>query len=209
MRLWPSVVLALCALSCNDELVEDVPPEECVSGHRWVGGKRGSEEMFPGEDCVGCHLQNDGPQLMAGGTIYPSTLRESEMVFGQPQADYCFGVEGVTVTITGADGEVFVRQTNRAGNFYIEGRPGELAKPFKVDVDYLEEDGDPVGRPMTFTPYYGGCGNCHRATAPAVPPPGTNACQHSDSDPTCVFFAGDYPDLGQDPQAVADSGGQL
>jgi hypothetical protein len=209
MRLWTSVALALCALSCNDELVEDVPPEECITGHRWVGGKRGSDEMFPGEDCVGCHLENDGPELMAGGTIYPSRLGDAETAFGRPQADHCFGVEGVRVVITGFDGEVFERFTNRAGNFYIEGRASELAKPYKVELFYTEEDGDPAQPSMFTQPYYGGCGNCHRSRPLPPTPPGETACVPGEADPTCPSYAAFFPTLNQTPQEVVDSGGRL
>lgn len=178
MRVWWSVALAaLLASGCNDEAVEeDVPPEVCVSGKRWVGGRRGSAEMYPGRDCVGCHLENDGPQLMAGGTIYAFGYgREGasvEQALGQPQATDCFGVEGVTVVLTGADGEEFRTVTNRAGNFYFEGRPSQLAKPYRASFEYIEPDGNPRSRPMTTTPNYGGCGRCHNPySVPTDPQP--------------------------------------
>ena len=125
MRAWFALAVALSTVACNDETVEDVPQDVCVSGKRWIGGRRGSEEMYPGRDCVGCHLDNDGPQLMAGGTVYGFSQGANGQAvvptLGQPQSVDCFGLEGVTVVLRGFDGEEFTTVTNRAGNFFFEG----------------------------------------------------------------------------------------
>src|SRR5688572_14106788 len=100
-------VLAVCA--CNDETSEVVPKDVCYSERRWIGGKRGSEEMYPGEDCVGCHLENDGPQLMLGGTLYPYVFRRDQAnVFAAAQSgEHCYGIEGITITIQDGAGDTF------------------------------------------------------------------------------------------------------
>jgi hypothetical protein len=201
MRAWFALAVALSTVACNDETVEDVPQDVCVSGKRWIGGRRGSEEMYPGRDCVGCHLENDGPQLMAGGTVYAfsegkagaNTIRD----LGTAQSVDCFGLEGVTVTLrSDADDEVFTTVTNRAGNFFFEGRPSELAKPFKATIEYdVPASADrPANRAivsMTTAPSYGGCARCHSpyavATDPLPAPPYA---------PDVVLgFASDYIDL--------------
>ena len=64
LTAWASV-----SFGCHDELVEEVTKDVCYSEMRWIGEKRGSPEMYPGRDCVGCHLDNDGPPLSIGGTI--------------------------------------------------------------------------------------------------------------------------------------------
>jgi hypothetical protein len=166
MRAWVALALALCAVGCKDEKIEDVPQDVCVSGKRWVGGRRGSEEMYPGRDCVQCHLDNDGPQLIAGGTVYGfGQGREGASVvptLGQPQSVDCFGIEGVKVTVIGADSEELTTVTNRAGNFFFEGRPDELVKPIlKARIDYETPDGAPVRREMSTMPAWGGCARCH------------------------------------------------
>ncbi len=174
MRAWFALAVALSTVACNDETVEDVPQDVCVSGKRWIGGRRGSEEMYPGRDCVGCHLENDGPQLMAGGTIYGFGQGRDgatvAMTLGQPQSVDCFGLEGVTVTITGFDKEVFTTVTNRAGNFFFEGRPSELVKPFIVNVKYdapatADRPANTADFNMNTQPSYGGCARCHTPTA--------------------------------------------
>jgi hypothetical protein len=170
MRAWFALAVALSMAACNDEPIEDVPQDVCVSGHRWIGGRRGSEEMYPGRDCVGCHLENDGPQLMAGGTVYGfGQGREGQAVvptLGQPQSVDCFGLEGVKVTLTAADGTLFETVTNRAGNFFFEGRPEQLAKPFKANIQYdvPASDDKPANKAdidMGTSPSYGGCARCH------------------------------------------------
>jgi hypothetical protein len=160
---------ALVALACNDELVETVPKDVCYSEMRWIGGKRGSPEMYPGEDCVGCHVDNDGPPLALGGTLYAYVLGNPEISELQT-GEHCFGIEGITVTIEDADGQVFDVVTNRAGNFFVEGDPADFAKGFSVSIsDFnIGEDGQPTGRAgMLTSPMYGGCGRCHN---PALPP---------------------------------------
>jgi hypothetical protein len=167
MRAWFALLIAVTTAACNDETVEDVPQDVCVSGKRWIGGRRGSEEMYPGRDCVGCHLENDGPQLIAGGTIYGFGQgrdgAQVAMALGQPQSVDCFGIEGVTVALLGADGERFETVTNRAGNFFFEGRPSELAKPFQAFLSYPVPGSPQPAQPSMINtqPSYGGCARCH------------------------------------------------
>jgi hypothetical protein len=192
MRGWVALAMALSAVACNDETVEDVPQDVCVSGKRWIGGRRGSEEMYPGRDCVGCHLENDGPQLIAGGTVYGFSQGKGGQlvvpVLGKPQSVDCFGVEGVKVTIRSvADLEEFTTYTNRAGNFFFEGRPDELLKPFRAELEF---EGISAPLQMATTPTYGGCARCHNpyavATDPLPPAPYPPE--------TVVGFANDYID---------------
>jgi hypothetical protein len=160
-RLYGLAILVAPALvfACNDELVADVPQDVCLSEKQWIGGKRGSEEMYPGRDCVGCHLQNDGPELIFGGTLYPFV----EPQYSQYQSGIdCFGVEGYTVTVTGSDGQVFEAETNAAGNFFFEGKQSDLVKPFRVKIDWFNEETGMIQSPqMARSPSYGGCGKCH------------------------------------------------
>lgn len=167
----------LAGLACNDETVEVVDKTVCYSEMRWVGEKRGSPEMFPGRDCVGCHIDNDGPPLALGGTIYPYVLRANEPgVLAQTGSD-CFGLEGVNLTIEDADGQRFELITNRAGNFYVEGNPDDFAKPFTAFITWTNPlNGNPQTTPMGTAPSYGGCANCHSPDAETyMPDPETEA----------------------------------
>jgi hypothetical protein len=153
------------ALACHDELVEDVPTDVCASGKRWVGEFTGNEEMYPGSDCVSCHRTLDGPPLMAAGTVYgvPDPDGARSIV---PQ---CFGVEGARVTITTGDGATLETTTNRAGNFYFEGQPEALVKPFSVELEYTLPDGRVTRQAMATLPSYGGCARCHDPAASPTP----------------------------------------
>ncbi len=189
--LLPALLLAAAAFACNDELTQDVPEDVCVSlgpngsilpGIQWIGGRRASPEMYPGRDCVGCHLENDGPELMFGGTVYPYEQRSdysARSMRTPPSGEDCFGLEGVTVRVTGGDGQEYVTTSNRAGNFFIEGKASDLKKPFKVQLIYQSDTQDtPIETPMFEEPHYGGCGRCHTLgveTFPDdinAPPPG-------------------------------------
>src|SRR4051812_23925337 len=104
-----SIVLPAIAFACNDETIQEVDQSVCFSGKQWIGDKRGDPRMFPGRDCVGCHLDNDGPELMLGGTVYPFVQAAYDDAavakFKQQQTGKdCFGLEGVKMTITGGDG---------------------------------------------------------------------------------------------------------
>lgn len=165
---------SVLAFACNDETIEEVDKEVCYSGMRWVGEKRGSPEMFPGRDCVGCHLDNDGPPLAVGGTVYPYVLGPPT-IFDAQLGEDCFGVEGVAVTIEDADGQILELTTNRAGNFFVEGNPDDFAKPFNVKIDWVNGiDGLVKTNTMFTAPSYGGCGRCHNPNAEAFPPSGVD-----------------------------------
>jgi hypothetical protein len=186
--LLAAMVLAAVVFACNDELTQEVDEDVCVSvgpsgsllpGTQWVGGRRGSPEMYPGRDCVGCHLENDGPELMFGGTVYPYVKRDfTDANLTPPSGGDCYGLEGVTVTVTGGDGQEFVTTSNAAGNFFIEGKPSDLQKPFEVQLSYQPDYTEtPIEPPMFTAPSYGGCARCHGPGAQAFPtgretPPG-------------------------------------
>lgn len=150
---------AIC-FCCNDETTEVVGKSVCYSELRWVGGKRGSPEMYPGRDCVGCHIENDGPPLAIGGTIYPYVIDRPEIFELQTGQD-CFGVEGVRVRVTDASGLLLEVTTNRAGNFFVEGNPNELAKPLEVEIEM-----GAINPQMPTHPMYGGCAGCHDPSVP-------------------------------------------
>ncbi len=156
-------LLVALTLACND-LTESVPTDVCLSGLRWVGKATRDPEMYPGRDCVGCHLENDGPPLVAAGTIYATVDNTSQI------ENDCFGLEGVEVEVEGADGEVFKTTTNRAGNFYFDGEPSWLAKPYVARFRYTKPDGRVANPQMIDTePSYGGCARCHDNRAAATP----------------------------------------
>jgi hypothetical protein len=160
-----SVLVSTCVAfcGCSDETVEVVTKDVCYSEMRWVGDKRGSAEMFPGRDCVGCHIDNDGPQLVLGGTVYPYVINDRALYAQLQSGSDCFGLEGATVIIEDGSGQVLELTTNRAGNFFVEGNPNDFAKPFTARLEVGE-----IRPPMSTLPMYGGCGHCHDPLAPTA-----------------------------------------
>jgi hypothetical protein len=156
-------VLAFCLFACKDDS-EAVSTDVCASGRRWIGGNSSSVEMSPGTDCLGCHLEYDAPPLMAAGTVYGVIDNTSQI------ENDCFGLEGVEVELEGADGLVWTTTTNRAGNFFFDGEPSWLAKPYVAKFRYTTSDGTLVEPTMRQAlPTYGGCARCHDGRAAATP----------------------------------------
>lgn len=162
----PALALALVgfvALACGSS-TESVSRDVCVSGLRWTGGRSSDPEMLPGSDCVSCHLRDDGPPLVAAGTVYAVADNASQI------ENDCFGLEGVEVELEGADGTLLTTTTNRAGNFYFDGYPVDLPKPYVARLRYTRPDGRVISPQMVVTaPYYGGCARCHDSRALATP----------------------------------------
>ncbi|HKO94994.1 MAG TPA: carboxypeptidase-like regulatory domain-containing protein [Polyangiaceae bacterium] len=146
--------LALGAKSAP--LVRAVDADTCFTGLRWVGGDRPSAEMHPGSDCMECHGETSKRPLLLGGTVYPIGGGRAS-----PPLDDCFGIEGVEVTITDADGRVRSTLTNRAGNFYFEGRASEIAMPYNAALRWNNREGKELNTPMFYSASYGGCARCH------------------------------------------------
>lgn len=168
-----AIVLPAIAFACNDETIQEVDQSVCFSGKQWIGGKRGDPRMYPGRDCVGCHLDNDGPELMLGGTVYPfvEAPYQAEKFKQEQTGKDCFGIEGVQVSITGGDGQTFEVTTNESGNFFVEGKATDLKKPFKAKVTYTDpETGRVTEGQMGTPPTYGGCGRCHNPDAQRFTP---------------------------------------
>lgn len=162
-RVAVSLVTGALLAACGGT-TESVSPEICVSGTRWIGSSASDPEMKPGRDCVGCHIDNDGPPLVAGGTVYAVADNQSQI------ENDCFGLEGVEVQLEGSDGTVLTTHTNRAGNFYFDGYPESLPKPYVARFRYTTAEGRLIAPQMVVTlPTYGGCASCHDGRAVATP----------------------------------------
>ncbi len=140
-----AVLALVAAVGC-----EELPPPqpgECSSGEAWTGGDEESPLMHPGLDCVACHEQEgEGPLYAVAGTVM-GTLTEP---------DDCFGVEGVVVRLTDADGGVHELVTNAAGNFFtLE----DLPLPYTAEIVL---DGQITA--MLAAQTVGSCNSCHAAS---------------------------------------------
>jgi hypothetical protein len=155
---------AIISLVACGGSTESVSRDVCASGTRWIGESSSDPEMSPGSDCLACHAENDGPPLVAAGTVYAVEDNASQI------ENDCFGLEGVAVELEGADGRLFQTTTNRAGNFYFDGYPIDLVKPYVARLSYTTAEGRVINPQMIVTePYYGGCAACHDSRAVATP----------------------------------------
>ena len=125
-----------------------VADDACASGLRWASGDSESPRMHPGMDCLGCHQERgEAEEYTIGGTVYGALS----------EPDDCFGLDAVTVEITGADGEILRMMSNEAGNFTSE--HASVALPYTAK---LIRDGREVA--MTTPQSILSCNVCHAET---------------------------------------------
>jgi hypothetical protein len=192
-----------------------VDTDTCDAGLRWVGGNEGSAEMHPGSDCVGCHRETGARPLMFGGTVYAKPTQNMYKSNAMDPLEGCFGLEGITVQVTDGNGREYVTVTNRAGNFYVEGRESDLVPPYSAKITFSTQEQEqlpffngPIERTvdhevqMYTTPFYGGCARCHTATAVSTGRRDIPGFDESDEDlaklvtpaGSVIFPPGLYPD---------------
>jgi hypothetical protein len=80
-------------------------------------------------------------------------------------SDNCFGLSGVAVRLTGADGQVFEFFTNEAGNFYQRGKQSPIALPYTASIFY-----DGVETAMVAPQTNTDCGTCHSREGASLAP---------------------------------------
>lgn len=133
------------AASCDG----DEGPANCSTDSVWEGGDEESPEMHPGGNCIACHAEEgDAPRFNIAGTVMNDIHDDTD----------CNGVEGVTVEITGADGQVITLTTNAAGNFFRRESDGAVAMPYTAKLIYQGRE-----RAMATPQSTGACAACHSA----------------------------------------------
>jgi mono/diheme cytochrome c family protein len=119
----------------------------CTSNRMFAGDK--GPTMNPGRACIACHTADEGPSLVAAGTVYP-TLGERDM---------CYGVDGtkaaVQVVLTDSTGKDFTAAVNATGNFLFDDRT--FVKP--ITKARVTTEGRT--RAMGKAPPRGDCNSCH------------------------------------------------
>jgi hypothetical protein len=118
------------------------PVSVCTSDV-FYDGTTHTEKMEPGNKCISCHSDQEGPAFEIAGTVYP-TLHEP--------VD-CNGSDEASVVIIDAAGFVHTLQTNAAGNFFME---DSFPRPYRALVvrhGNLKE----MQTPQT----NGDCNSCH------------------------------------------------
>lgn len=145
MRVSALVLLAVVASSLTACVAGNDPPAVCSTNDAWTSGDEGSPLMHPGDDCIGCHSQGEGPRYTIAGTVMNASNDDTN----------CNGVEGATVVITDANGKTLSLPTNAAGNFYTR---ETIAMPYKAKVVYQGKE-----NVMADAQGSGSCASCHTA----------------------------------------------
>ncbi len=151
-------LMASALSGCVDSSVVTIANAKCTTGRAWGGGNDRSTLMHPGRGCIGCH-KSKGPQFSIAGTVFQPEATSDE--------DDCLGLGGVTITITGADGQVFNVLSNEVGNFYLPKSAATLALPYKATVTYQGKS-----RNMLTPQTSGDCNSCHTSAGLDVGPSG-------------------------------------
>lgn len=109
----------------------------CTSMKTWNGNTGAA--MAPGYPCIACHF------FSIAGTIYPTAHEPNN----------CDGASlgGVSVVVTGADGQTLTITPNSAGNFYAT---SAISSPFTAKV--VSDNGT---RAMMTAQTSGDCNSCH------------------------------------------------
>ena len=145
--------LALVASSgCRADL--NVPPQVCSTQ---AVSEPPSPRMEPGGDCIGCHASGEGPGFVIAGTVMNALHDDTN----------CGGVAGVTVRITGADGQKIEMVTNEVGNFYLQPPVGTLTFPFTAEVS---RNGVTVPMLTSRSSSETNCATCHTAAGARAAP---------------------------------------
>lgn len=112
-----------------------------------VKGTKAGPTHRPGQPCTYCHDGSDEQEFAVAGTVF--TTRKA------PKP-----VQGARVTMTDANGSVFVAETNCAGNFFVRPKTWAPVFPLKTTVNFKDQTQtmeSPIHRE-------GGCGVCHGPT---------------------------------------------
>ncbi len=115
----------------------------CTSGQTWNGGNDGSSRMNPGQACISCHSQGEGPRFSLAGTVYPTGH----------EPDQCYGTSAAQVIITDAAGKTLTLTPNSAGNFSSNAL---LSLPYNAKVV-----ANGLTRAMSAAQTSGDCNSCH------------------------------------------------
>jgi hypothetical protein len=119
-------------------------PVTCTSGNYYSGGRGGGgSQMHPGEACIACHTNNEGPRFTIAGTLYATAQEPKD----------CLGESGASVVVTDSTGSATTLTTNGSGNFVTQAK---ISSPYTVKVLANGKE-----RAMTMSPPSGDCNSCH------------------------------------------------
>lgn len=129
-------------------------PPTCTSGTYW-DQQSANSYMAPGDACIACHSQGEGPSYSVAGTVY-ATGHEKQYCNAQALPNDP-PITTAIVEITGADMTVIALTVDSVGNFYRRtSKTPALVKPYTVKVTYNGKE-----RVMVTPQNDGDCNKCH------------------------------------------------
>lgn len=137
------LLLPLAALIAACSGLGNETPTNCST--KQVASSHEGSMMRPGDDCIGCHSQGEGPRFGIAGTVMGASNDDIN----------CDGVAGVVVEITGSDGQTVSMTTNAAGNFSSR---SAVQTPFSAKLTYRGKT-----RVMQSMQTDLSCNSCHTA----------------------------------------------
>ncbi|MEO8704135.1 MAG: carboxypeptidase-like regulatory domain-containing protein [Kofleriaceae bacterium] len=146
--LWLALLISSACTNADGSGGDDGGTQDavCSTGMRWTGGNSESPLMHPGADCIGCHTtMREGPRFIAAGTVFDALDEPTD----------CYGVPGVTVTLTDANGMSVSTTTNSAGNFFFKPQTN-LVAPLHAKLAFEGRE-----RAMVAGQSTGACATCH------------------------------------------------
>jgi uncharacterized membrane protein YgcG len=182
---------ATVGAACNNPAVD--ARIEALGGE--TEGVEPSEYHRPGQPCTYCHGVYGGasPEIVVGGTVF------ADQVSFVP-------VEGATVVLYDAVGDVYELETNCIGNFYLERNEKVPQFPLAAEVrcptyspsgkPKLDADDQPVTKVRTMNSWIsrdGSCASCHSLQGKTVDSTGWIFCNTPEE-----AFSNPYPIPGPD-----------
>ncbi len=146
----------------------------CPSGQTYSFGS--GNDMAPGNTCIQCHSQGEGPNYVLAGTVFRNLITQTDC-YASGKAGSLVPPATYTVQITDANGKVFKTTTSSlSGNFHFSSKAlTGYAPPYKATI--LDAAGN--SRSMMKAQTNGDCNACHtpdglqgapgRIVAPTVP----------------------------------------
>lgn len=89
-------------------------------------GTRAGPTHRPGQPCTYCHDGSQEQEFSVAGTVFTTRATPKP-------------VQGARVTLTDANGSVYVAETNCAGNFLVRPKTWSPVFPLKTSVTYKDQ----------------------------------------------------------------------
>jgi len=113
------LIVIASSTACSDPVTDE---KKSALGPEKPGVPKGPTHRA-GQPCTVCHDGSDQRAFIAAGTVYATVTADKP-------------VQGARVTLTDADGDTFVAETNCAGNFFVRDDSWKPRFPLTTVISY-------------------------------------------------------------------------